>query len=135
MSEKKYYFKVKTGFKPHECEIIEAGPILEKAWYAHIMADETIVLLNGRSVRGRHIMGIEPDVHSYTGWCRSHEPKSGDDFKQIERDVPKEIERVNQLYQERVAGLMQTNNVGLLGKQSFELTLDSNQQLQLGDGK
>jgi hypothetical protein len=134
MNEQKYFFKVKTGFKPHECEIIEAGPTLEKAWYAFVMADETVVMLNGRAVRGKHIMGIEPDVHSYTGWFRNYEPKNADDYAQIKRDVPKEIERVNYLYQQHVAGLIESNNVALLGRQPLKLSMGTDEQLQLGSG-
>jgi hypothetical protein len=133
MMNKKYYFKVKTGFKAHECIIIEEGPELEKAWYAFLMADETAVILNGKAIRGRHIMGIEPDVHSYTGWYRTYEPK-GEDFAQIRRDMPKDIERVAHLYQQHVSGLIESNNVALLGRQTLTLAFDANEQLQLGSG-
>lgn len=131
--EPKYFFKVQTGYKASEYVIVEAGPELEKILYAFIEGD-VVANVKGMAIRGRHIISIKPDVHSYTGWFRSYEPKTGDDFRQIERDVPKEIENVMNLYQERVTDLIQNNNAMLIGKAVMQIETKGD-VLQLTEGR
>jgi hypothetical protein len=115
MKNKEYYFKVKTGYKQNEFVIVSSGIDLEKVMYAFIQGD-VVANVKGMSIRGRHIISIEPDFHSYTKWFRSYEPKSGEDFKQIERDMPNEIEDVMQLYQTRVMELANNDQGALIGR-------------------
>lgn len=89
MTTRPYYFKVKYGFDSTDYVIITAGPDLERAIYAKI--ERIPVTLAGKFIEGKHIIVIEPDYHSYTGWYRTYLPSSGEDFAQIERDMPKEI--------------------------------------------
>lgn len=131
---KKYFYKVKLGFAKHEYIIIEAGPDLERALYAFIEGD-VVTMIKGRAIRGKHIIGIEPDVHSYTGWHRSYEPKDGADFAQIERDVPKEIDGIMTLYTERVDGFIASNNHAMIGKEMMVPTLGKSEQYQLTSGR
>lgn len=68
-------------------------------------------------ISGQEIKAIEPDVHSYTGWHRSYEASSGDDFAQIERDVPKVAYDVLDACSKRVSGFLNAGQPELIGKE------------------
>ena len=109
-----YYFKVKHGFKVNDFVVVEDGPDLEKALYAWMTGN--IASIGGKMINGNNIVSIEPDYHSYTGWYRSYEPISGDDWKQIERDMPKEINNVLPEYRNRVQSLLAGGNESQIGR-------------------
>lgn len=109
----KYVFKVKYGFGKNEFVLVEDGPELERAIYARIEKLPTFIA--GKMIDGARIMLIEPDVHSYTGWFRSYEPTTADDFTQIERDMPKEIGTVFQAYYQYIERLMRMDKTDYIG--------------------
>jgi hypothetical protein len=111
---KTYYFKVKHGFKASDFVVVQDGPDLEKALYAWMTGN--IAQIGGKMINGNNIVSIEPDYHSYTGWYRSYEPTTGDDWKQIERDVPAEINHVLPEYRNRVQQLLASGQEQLIGK-------------------
>jgi hypothetical protein len=109
----KYWYRVKYGFKPLEFVSIEAGPDLERAIYAKI--EKIPVTLCGKLIDGSTILRIEPHVHRYTGWYDSYEPSTGDDEKQILRDVPKEIESILGNHSDFVSGMIRSGKIELIG--------------------
>ena len=113
MKNQSLYFKVRYGFKSTDFISIEAGGELEKAIYAWTMGK--IVQIGDRMVNGNNIIAIEPHYHRYTGWYESYEPKTGDDFAQIERDCPK-FDGIMGYFRERVQYLMNTGKVEMIGK-------------------
>ena len=116
MKDQKYYFRVKYGFGATEYAVITQDD-LSRAIYAQL--NGTVVLLNGLSVNGKHIIYIKPDVHRYTGWNEGYEPKDADDFRQIQRDVPKEIETVQLLAEGRVRDFARK----VISKEQFDTPL------------
>lgn len=116
MKDQKYHFRVKFGFGTTEAVTITQDD-LPRAIYAQL--NGTTVLLNGASINGKYIISISPDVHHYTGWNRGYEPKDADDFKQIQRDVPKEIETVQRLAEGRVRDFTKKT----IGKEQFDTPL------------
>lgn len=91
---------------------------LEKAIYAKV--EKIPVFIGGKMISGQEIKEIEPDIHSYTGWYRSFEPSTGDDFAQIERDVPKEAYQVLEVCQKRVGEFLNAGSPERIGKESIE---------------
>lgn len=90
---------------------------IEKAIYARV--EKIPVFIGGKMISGQEIKGIEPDIHSYTGWYRSFEPTTGDDFAQIERDVPKEAYKVLEVCQQRVTQFLNSGTPEKIGKESL----------------
>lgn len=114
MKTNKLIFKVTTGYKPTDFVLIDNTADLEKAIYAKV--EKIPVTLGGKFISGSEIKGIEPDVHSYTGWFRSYEPSVADDFAQIERDVPEIAYELIPAVTRRVEGLLANQQTGLIGK-------------------
>lgn len=117
----KYLFKVKYGYGATEFVVVEAGSDLERvlaAWMEKVPVQVGNVFINGRN-----ILSIEPDVHSYTGWNRSYQPKDGDDWRQIERDMPQEIDQVLGAYNQHVARLINSEQHQLIGKDEIDQNL------------
>lgn len=85
--EKIKKFKVKYGYGPMEYAVVDEGGELEKAIYAWI--EQIPVALGDKMIQGKSILAIEPHYHYYTGWNPQYQPKSGEDFAQIQRDCPK----------------------------------------------
>ena len=110
----KYKFKVKYGFAPTEYVIVDAGAELEKAIYAKV--EKIPVHLGGKIIDGRNIIVIEPDIHTYTGWNRTYVPEHPDDFKQIERDLPKEINEVLDIHHKVVSKFLTDGNTDRIGE-------------------
>lgn len=109
----KHYYKVKYGFDATSFVTVEDGPELEKAIYAWIK--QTPVAIGGRMINGKNIISIEPNYHKYTGWYDNYVPKSGEDWKQIERDCPTTLDAVFTAYTDRVRTLMASNQTNLIG--------------------
>lgn len=92
ITQKKLVFKVTYGYKGTDFVLLDNTKDVERAIYAKV--EKIPVFLKGKMISGQEIKTIEPDVHTYTGWHRSYLPTNGDDFAQIERDVPPEIYEV-----------------------------------------
>ena len=114
MSKKdRVMFKVRYGFNTTATLTIEAGPDLERAIYAWI--EQLPVTIGDKMIQGKYIISIEPDYHYYTGWHETYSPKSGEDFRQIERDCPK-FDGFIDAYKHRVVSLIksgQSDKIGL----------------------
>ena len=111
---KKYYFKIRYGFKAIDFVSVEAGGELEKVLYAWTSGN--IVGIGDRMINGNNIISIEPHYHKYTGWYDNYEPKEADDWEQIERDCPANFAGVLSFYRERVQYLVSTNQLAEIGK-------------------
>lgn len=125
---KKYKYIVRYGFDQLSRVSIEAGGDLERVIYAKMKQQP--VEVQGRIFDGKHIIDIRPDIHYYTGWFPHYEPKEADDWKQIERDVPKEIDQVLSEYTNHVRILIDNNQTGNIGKNLLQLNVD---KLQIAD--
>lgn len=117
----KLVYKIKYGYGAHEFILTESLDEVAKAMYAK--AERIGVTLSGRFISGAEIKTIEPDIHSYTGWHRSYEPQDGDDFKQIERDVPKMLYELLDATSKRVSTLLTSGQVQLIGSEGLTPTL------------
>ncbi len=109
----KYRFKVKYGFAPSEFVSIEAGPELEKAIYAKI--EKIPVTLGGKFIDGKTILRIEPNVNKYTGWYDNYEPTTAEDYAQIKRDYPKELDEIISTHTAFVNNAIQNNLHHIVG--------------------
>ena len=125
----KYWYRVKYGFKPLEFVSIKAGPDLERAIYAKI--EKIPVTLCGRFIDGSTILRIEPHVHRYTGWYDSYEPSTGDDERQILRDVPKEIESILGNHYDFVSAMIRSEKIELIGSgQALSIALPEKSEIK-----
>ena len=112
MEKHKRYFRVKYGYSAGEFVSIPED-YLAKAIYA--FQKQTLFSFNDKIINGKEIKTITPDFHRHTGWNDWYEPKSPDDFKQIERDCPDytgTIEEATQL----ALQAMRTNDVKILSQ-------------------
>lgn len=107
---------MKYGFNATESVSVDQDT-LPKAIFAQL--NGTAVLLNGASINGKYIISISPDVHRYTGWNAGYEPKDAEDFRQIKRDLPPEIEKVQSLAEGRVRDFTKR----LISKEQFDTPL------------
>lgn len=106
-------WRVVYGYAPTDYVSITEDE-LEKAKYAWIT--KSIFSTADRMISGSEIKRIEPDFRYYTGWSEGYEPKGGDDFAQIKRDMPTlEIEERNRVADARVKFIVQNNKPELLG--------------------
>ena len=119
-------FKVKYGYGATEFVLVENLDDLCRAIYAK--TEKIPVTIGGKFISGQEIKEIAPDIHSYTGWYRSYEATSGDDFAQIERDVPKVLDTLIQLAATRVGQLQASEREDLIGLEKLtpQLLLNSN---------
>lgn len=85
MDKHKRYFRVKYGYSINEFISIPEE-YLAKAIYA--FQKQSLFYFNDRIINGKEIKTITPDYHVHTGWNDWYEPKSAEDFRQIERDCP-----------------------------------------------
>lgn len=111
--KKEYWFKVKYGFSALD-QVSITDLELEKALYAQKFG--ITVQLGDKQINGKYIISIEPHWHKYTGWYDSYNPTTGDDFKQIERDCPKELDSVIREKRARVDYLISHKQTNLIGK-------------------
>lgn len=88
-------FRVYYGYAPSEYIAIPESE-LERAEYA--WKKNAIFSYGGKQVKGSEFKRIEEDYRYYTGWYDSYTPKEGEDFQQIEWEMPK-----RSLFQERIA--------------------------------
>lgn len=109
-----YRYVVRYGYDQLSKVSITAGPELEKAIYAKMHG--RTVELSGRIFDGKHIIDIRPDYHYYTGWYPHYQPQTGDDWQQIERDCPAQLDGLLAQYTERVRKLIQSNNTHQIGR-------------------
>ena len=79
--QNKLRYRVVYGWNPKDFLAITEDE-LEKVKYAWVT--DGIY----KDVKGGTILRIEEDFRYYTGWNEGYEPKSPDDFAQIERDMP-----------------------------------------------
>ncbi len=121
------WFKVKYGFGAMNQISIQADE-LEKALYAQKFGE--VVQLGDRQINGKYIISIEPHWHKYTGWVDSYEPKDADDWAQIERDCPKDLEQVIRLKRERVDYLVGNNLRNQIGKNIFISEIDEKEKMK-----
>lgn len=108
-------YKVSWGYNdPTKQVSVAAGPDLERVIYAKLKGQP--VEVNGKIFDGKHIIDITPDYHYYTGWYPSYQPRDADDWKQIDRDCPPQIDKILSLYSQRVRELVQTGQTRLIGR-------------------
>lgn len=110
--DKELRWRVIYGYKPNEYLSIGEDQI-ELAMYAKISGK---VFMGEKMIDGKEIKIIERDFRFYTGWYDTYAPSSGDDTRQMERDMPSKFlftDREEQADQ-RVALVMQKNNPALL---------------------
>jgi hypothetical protein len=118
--KKKLVYKIKYGYSAGEFVAVDNRQDLEKAIYAKQKG--AFVQLGGVMIDGKTILRIEPHWNYYTGWYDGYEPVSGEDFKQIGRDAPREdLETMLQEVKEDVVQLMAQNKVVLIGKDRKQL--------------
>lgn len=108
----KKYFKVKYGYGVSDQVSIEEDE-LEKAIYAQLMKKP--VQLGSAFISGSNIIAITPHYHKHTGWYDWYEPKTGEDWEQIERDCP-DYKGVIEHYKQRVQYLLSNNKEKFIGK-------------------
>lgn len=84
-------FRVRFGFEKGEFISI---PTEKLAFAIYAMQTGGIFKADGKVIKGAEIKTITPDHHFHTGWLPWYEPKSADDFKQIERDCPKDYPEI-----------------------------------------
>ena len=114
MESRGLIFRVYYGYAPSEYIAIPESE-LERAEYA--WKKNAIFSHGGKQVKGAEFKRIEEDYRYYTSWYESYSPKEGEDFEQIEREMPKRIlfqDRIA-LAQERVRFAMQSGQEKLLG--------------------
>lgn len=111
---KKHIFKVKYGYNTNDFVLVDNPNDLQRAIYAK--ANKIGVSLGGKIISGQEIKVIEPDVHSYTGWYRSYEPETADDFAQIDRDVPPQLYAILEGVSQHVNNLITSGKVDLIGR-------------------
>ena len=109
--------KVVYGYGATDFIVLNNLDEVARAYYAKI--EKIPVSIGGRVISGQEIKQIVPDVHSYTGWNRGYEPKDGDDFAQIERDVPKVLDELIGLTTKRVEQLVASQQQNLIGSESL----------------
>jgi hypothetical protein len=73
--------KIILGYNKHYSVSAEEA---HKAYHIFMNPDKRAVFSNGIAIRGKDIMGIEPDYHSVFGWNESHKLE-GDDWNEINR--------------------------------------------------
>lgn len=98
--------------------LISNSADIEKAIYARV--EKIPVFIGGKMISGGEIKEICPDVHSYTGWYRTYEPKDAFDMEQIERDVPPETYKILEICQERVQKFLELGAPEKIGKEAIE---------------
>lgn len=127
----KTVFKIKYGYGSTEFLLVNSLDEVSKALYAK--AEKIGVTIGGKFISGQEIKSIEPDIHSYTGWYRTYEPESPDDYKQIERDVPKEVFQLMDVVAKRVHHHIATGSVQKIGNEGLtpQLLLDGNETPKL----
>lgn len=136
---KKIAYKIKYGYLATEFVVVDNLEDVAKALLAKATkSNGGSAVIGGRFISGAEIKTIEPDVHTYTGWHRSYQPSSGDDFAQIERDVPSgTLEELMRLTQQKVNKvLMQNSNLqSILPELKPDLLLNShhNNDQRIGD--
>jgi hypothetical protein len=112
--KKKLKWRVVYGYMLTDYVSIEEHE-LEKAKYAWIT--KSIFSTGDRMISGSEIKRIEPDWRYYTGWSEGYEPKSGDDFAQIKRDMPTHlIEDRNRMADARVKYIIENDKPELLNQ-------------------
>ncbi len=117
MKTDRIIFKVTYGYGSTDFVLVSNSADVEKAIYAKV--EKIPVTLGGKMISGQEIKSIEPDVHSYTGWHRSYEAVNGDDFAQIERDVPKVTYDVLDACSKRVSEFLNSGRPELIGKEAL----------------
>jgi len=113
----KRYWKVKYGFNPSD-RVSIPEELLQKAIYARIKG--TPVQLGTHFISGSNIIEISPDYHKHTGWYDWYEPKTGEDFAQIQRDCPN-YDGVLELHKEVVHGLIKSGQAMRLSNESIPI--------------
>lgn len=108
-------FRIYYGYNQSDYIAIPESE-LERAEYA--WKKNAIFSYGGKQVKGAEFKRIEEDYRHYTGWYDSYSPSSGEDFLQIEREMPKSslFQDRLALAQERVRTAIQMNRVDLLGE-------------------
>lgn len=110
---KEKWYRVKYGFSALDQVSIQDSE-LEQALAAQKLG--LVVRLAGQQINGKYIISIVPHWHKYTGWFNTYEPSTGDDFLQIERDCPKDLDETLRLKRERVDFLITNHQERLIGK-------------------
>lgn len=113
MSNQQLRWRVITGYGAMDYISIPEEK-LEHAKYA--MISGKVFMYDGDMIRGSEIKKIERDYRYYTGWYDTYKPQDGEDFEQMERDMPPEIEFIKreQLGDKRVEYVMLNNKPSLL---------------------
>ena len=127
----KRYYKVKYGHQVSDyVSVDELG--LQKALYAKI--SKRTVQLGSTILDGSRIYVITPHYHKYTGWNEFYEPKEAEDFLQIKRDCPKDLDDYMDKANQYVIQLMQENKINEIGKHDIPV-LENEQRMVLDEIK
>jgi len=113
----KLAFKIVYGYSTASFIVTDSLDDVERAMYAKI--EKVPVTIKGRFISGQEIKSIEPDVHSYTGWHRSYQPLTGDDFAQVERDVPKVLDTLMDATAERMRAKLASGEHDQIGRSNL----------------
>jgi hypothetical protein len=116
------WFLVKYGFSIMDRVSIKEDE-LEKAIYAQKY--KIVVQLGSKQINGSNIIVIEPDYRKYTGWNPEYEPKGNEDWIQIKRDCPAELEEVISERRKKIDYLVATGQQKLVGTNVDISTLKS----------
>lgn len=127
----KTVFKIKYGYNSTEFLLVDSLDEVAKALYAK--AEKIGVTIGGKFISGQEIKSIEPDIHSYTGWYRTYEPVSPDDYRQIERDVPSEVFQLMEAVSKRVHHHINAGSIQRIGNENLtpQLLLSENTKKEL----
>lgn len=110
---KEYFFRVKYGFNASDQVSIPESDV-EKAIGARLKG--VPVGLGGKYINGSNIIVIEPHYHRYTGWNDWYEPRNGEDWEQVKRDCPDDIDKRLEYYERRVKHLITSGRQREIGK-------------------
>lgn len=113
----KIVFKVAYGYRASDFVLLENLDDVCRAIYAKV--ERLPVTLAGKLISGTEIKVIEPDVHSYTGWYRTHSASEPEDFAQIERDVPSVMYKLMDQCNQRVQQLLAKEQEMLIGREGL----------------
>lgn len=112
---KKLQFKVRFGYKVGDYVVMDNRQDLEKVVWAFYK--KSPIHVNGAFLNGSNFISITPHWHAYTGWNEYYEPEAPEDWKQIERDAPKQLlEKTLEEVKMDVYELMGQGKQRLIGK-------------------
>lgn len=101
--------KIILGYNKHYSVSVEEA---HKAYHIFMNPEKRAIFSNGVAIRGKDIMGIEPDYHSVFGWNESHKIE-GDDWNEINKSAECSELKENLQYAKMLAQKPETLSVAL----------------------